>query len=154
MKLRINIDGACRGNPGPGASAVVVKDDTGKIIMEKGVFLGFETTNNKAEFTALKVALECAKELKGTEVEIRSDSQLLVRQYSGQYKVKNQDLAKILAEIFAKAAGFKKVTLTHVPREQNKEADALGNRTLDAVEKKNTASGKESGAGPYQPTLF
>lgn len=133
MKLTINIDGGCRGNPGPGSSAVVVRDETGLIIRREGRYLGPVTTNNKAEFTALYVALGTAAEMGGTTLDIRSDSQLLVKQYSGEYRIKNPDLAALMAEIHARARHFAKVNLTHVRREFNKDADALANKVLDTA---------------------
>lgn len=130
MKLIINIDGGSRGNPGPGASGVVVKGVAGEYLLQGGYFLG-DCTNNYAEFTALKIALEEAKKLGGTELEIRSDSQLLVRQYLGQYKIKNEVLKEIMAGLKVQSAAFKRIQITHVLRDKNKEADAMVNAALD-----------------------
>ncbi|MDD4003579.1 MAG: ribonuclease HI family protein [Elusimicrobiaceae bacterium] len=135
MKLLINIDGGCRGNPGPGSSAVVIKDETGRLLKEEGRYLGPLTTNNKAEFTALHVALECARELRADELDIRSDSLLLVKQYSGEFRIKNPDLAALMTQIRALAKHFARVRLSHVRRELNREADALANRVLDSAER-------------------
>ncbi len=132
MKLVINIDGGCRGNPGPGSSAVVIRDESGVLIAEAGRYLGPLTTNNKAEFTALFIALKAAKEIGGSELDIRSDSLLLVKQYKGEFRVKNAELALLLGQINTLSKKFISVKLSHVRREFNKEADALANRVLDS----------------------
>jgi ribonuclease HI len=130
MTLRIHIDGACRGNPGPGSIGVVIEGPGGELLKEHGRALG-ECTNNVAEFTALSEALDLAKALGGTRLEVFSDSQLLVRQYNGQYRVKNERLRGFLTRIFQQARAFESVTLEHVPRERNKRADRLANLALD-----------------------
>jgi len=135
MNLIINIDGGSRGNPGPGAAAWVIKDAKARLLAREGLFMP-ECTNNQAEFTAIKMALKKAAELGGKNLNLYSDSQLLVRQYCGQYKIKNPDLQLIMAQIKKLAAKFTAVTLIHVPREQNKEADAMCNETMDKALKK------------------
>lgn len=130
MKLLINIDGASRGNPGPASLGVIVRDERGATLREHYRFLG-EATNNIAEYSALADALALAKELGGTELTIRSDSQLLVRQFNGQYRVKNPGLFKKLVEIQQSRNQFKSIELIHVPREENKDADRLANLALD-----------------------
>ena len=130
MKLFINIDGASRGNPGPASVGVVIRDASGKTLKEHHRYLG-EATNNIAEYSALADALALAKELGGTELTIRSDSQLLVRQFNGQYRVKNAALFQKLTEIQRTRASFASVTLIHVPREENKDADRQANIALD-----------------------
>jgi ribonuclease HI len=132
LTLRIFIDGACRGNPGPGSIGVYIEDEAGKPVRSHGRVLG-ECTNNIAEYTALAEALELAKKLGATDVRIFSDSQLLVRQYHGEYRVKNAALAEKLLGIKKRAREFQSVELTHVPREQNREADRLANAALDAA---------------------
>lgn len=132
MTLLIHIDGACRGNPGPGSIGVVVSDASGKELKRHGRALG-HTTNNVAEYTALCEALEIAKTLGGRRLQIFSDSQLLVRQYNGQYQVKNVVLRDFLKRIHERARSFESVELSHVRREQNKEADKLANEALDAA---------------------
>jgi len=139
MNLTINIDGGSRGNPGPGAAAWVVKDASGKLLAREGLFMP-ECTNNQAEFTALKMALQKAAKLGGRGLNIYSDSQLLVRQYCGQYKIKNADLQVLMADIKKLAAKFAAVNLAHVPREKNKEADAMCNETMDKALKKKPAA--------------
>ncbi|WP_428897009.1 ribonuclease HI [Parelusimicrobium proximum] len=134
MKLIINIDGGARGNPGPAASGVIIKSAGGKFLFGEGYFLG-EQTNNHAEFSALKFALDAAEKLKGGELDIYSDSELLVKQYNGIYKIKNENLKVLMGEIKTAAGNFKKVRLTHVLREKNKEADAIANKAMDAAAK-------------------
>ncbi len=130
MKLIINIDGGSRGNPGPGASGVLIKDAGGAVLLAKGYFLG-DCTNNFAEFSALKIALEEAKTLGGAELEIRSDSQLLVKQYLGEYKIKHDVLKELMARIKVLSCAFRKIKITHVYRENNAEADRLANEAMD-----------------------
>jgi len=132
LDLRIYIDGACRGNPGPSSIGVVILDGKGKPIKEHGRFLG-EGTNNTAEFTALIEALQLALELGARNLKIHSDSQLLVRQYSGEYKVKNERLAEFLGQIRDLRNRFTAVELVHIPRELNRHADRLANEALDSV---------------------
>ena len=129
MRVTINIDGGSRGNPGPGASAYVIKDNTGTILAQEGYFLP-HCTNNQAEYTALRLALIKAAELKATELEIISDSLLLVKQYLGEYKIKNPDLAQRMTEIRQLARPFQ-IQIRHVLRHLNKEPDALANKAMD-----------------------
>ena len=131
MKVKINIDGGSRGNPGPGASAYVIKTPEGKLLAQEGHFLA-HCTNNHAEFTALKRAAQACVLLGATELDIRSDSLLLVKQYLGEYKIKNQNLKELIDQIRQITESFKTVHIQHVPREQNKEADALANKAMDA----------------------
>ena len=156
MDLIINIDGGSRGNPGPGASAWVIKDKAGKTLAKDGLFFK-ECTNNQAEFTALKMALAAAAKLGGKRLEIRSDSLLLVKQYGGEYKIKNPGLQLIMNEIKKAARGFTKVALTHLPREKNKEADLMCNITMDNALKKKpaaTAAAPQTKKAPVQLELF
>ncbi len=131
MKVKINIDGGSRGNPGPGASAYVIKTPEGKLLAQEGHFLA-HCTNNHAEFTALKRAAQACVLLGATELDILSDSLLLVKQYLGEYKIKNQNLKELIDQIRQITESFKTVHIQHVPREQNKEADALANKAMDA----------------------
>ena len=126
MKVIINIDG---GNPGPGASAYVIKTTDGKILAQEGYFI-LRCTNNQAEYTALKLALIKSAELGATELEIISDSLLLVKQYLGEYKIKNADLAARMSEIRQLAKPFQ-IQIRHVLRHLNKEPDALANKAMD-----------------------
>lgn len=130
MQVKINIDGGSRGNPGPGAAAYVICAMDGKILAQEGHFMP-HCTNNQAEYTALKLALIKAKELGATELFIQSDSQLLVKQYLGEYKIKHPDLASRMAVIRRLAAPFT-LHIEHVLRHLNKAPDALANKAMDA----------------------
>lgn len=129
MKVIINIDGGSRGNPGIGASAYVIKDQNGKILAQEGHFIA-HCTNNQAEYTALRLALIKAAELEATQLSIISDSLLLVKQYLGEYKIKNPDLAERMSEIRQLAKPFQ-IQIQHVLRHLNKEPDALANKAMD-----------------------
>jgi ribonuclease HI/pterin-4a-carbinolamine dehydratase len=129
-KLKIYTDGGSRGNPGPSASGFVLYDEDDNVLADKGVYLGI-TTNNQAEYTALKLALEEARKLGASELAIYMDSLLVVNQMNGVFKIKNRDLWPIHDAIKQLASGFNKVSFTHVPRELNKAADAAVNRALD-----------------------
>ena len=129
--LTINIDGGARGNPGPAAFAYVIARD-GRLLTEEAGCLG-TTTNNLAEYTALVRALERAAQLGGERLVIRSDSELLVKQMNGQYRVKNPQL-KILHDRAARLREqFTSVSIVHVPREENRHADRLCNEALDGL---------------------
>lgn len=130
MKIKINIDGGSRGNPGPGAAAYVICSPEGKILAQEGHFMP-HCTNNQAEYTALKLALIKAGELGATELFIQSDSLLLVKQYLGEYKIKHPDLAARMAVIRKLAARFT-IHIQHVLRHLNKAPDALANKAMDA----------------------
>jgi len=130
MQLKINIDGGSRGNPGPGAAAYVICGMDGKIVSQEGYFMP-HCTNNQAEYTALKLALLKAAELGAKELFIESDSLLLVKQYLGEYKIKNPDLAARMQVIRQLAKPFT-IHIKHVLREFNKAPDALANKAMDA----------------------
>lgn len=132
MRFTIYTDGGARGNPGPAGIGIVIKDARGKTIDAFGRFIG-ETTNNQAEYRALLAALEKAKDLGGTEVECMLDSELLVKQMNREYKVRNPDLQPLFVRIWNLAQGFRRITFTHVPREQNREADAMVNQAIDSA---------------------
>ena len=125
----IHIDGASRGNPGDAAYAVVIKMPNGHMVEESGV-LGKET-NNIAEYTALLKALEKAKSLALSSLLIHSDSELLVKQINGEYRVKNADLKWLYDEATTLIKDFTSVKVVHVRREENKRADELCNIALD-----------------------
>lgn len=130
MKLLINTDGGSRGNPGPGAIGVVVRNEKEEIIFEAGKTIG-HVTNNEAEYTALIEALAKAKSLGASDVTFRLDSELVVKQLNGQYKVKNERIAILWKKAKVLEANFVHVTYTHVRRESNKDADRLVNQALD-----------------------
>lgn len=130
-QIKLYADGGSRGNPGPSASGYVLMDLNNSIIFKSGVYLGI-TTNNQAEYQALKYGLEEAIKLGAVEVDIYMDSLLVINQMKGIYKVKNRDLWPIYEAIKEMTTRFKKVRFTHVPRELNKLADAEVNEVLDA----------------------
>lgn len=130
VKLNIYIDGASRGNPGPASTGVVLQDTDGNTVKEFGRTLGVET-NNVAEYSALIDALRLSKEAGATALKVHSDSQLLVRQVNGQYKIKNPRLGEFIRNIRAMVLEFESFEIVHVRREFNKRADALANEALD-----------------------
>jgi ribonuclease HI len=131
--IKLYADGGSRGNPGPSASGYVLLDMDDNVIKKSGVYLGI-TTNNQAEYQALKFGLEEAQKLGAREVAVYMDSLLVINQMKGLFKVRNRDLWPIHEAIKDQVRLFKKVTFTHVPRELNKLADAEVNTTLDAEE--------------------
>jgi ribonuclease HI/pterin-4a-carbinolamine dehydratase len=130
-QIKLYADGGSRGNPGPSASGFVLLDMEDTVIIKSGVYLGI-TTNNQAEYQALKFGLGEAQKIGAREVDVYMDSLLVINQMKGIFKVKNRDLWPIHEAIKEQAKLFKKVTYTHVPRELNKLADAEVNETLDA----------------------
>lgn len=135
----VHIDGASRGNPGAAAYAVVIRRPGGEVV-EESASIGTET-NNVAEYTGLVKALEKARSLGLKKLHIHSDSELLVKQMNGEYRVKNADLQSLFAEAKELQRQFEHVRLTHVRREQNKRADELCNIVLDGEKpKKSVAS--------------
>ncbi len=132
MKLITFTDGGSRGNPGPAAIGVVVKDAlTGKNIAGFGKYIGV-TTNNQAEYQALVAALETALKHDATEVACFLDSELIVKQMNREYRVRDINLQPHFTKIWNMAQTLKKCTFTHVRREKNTEADAFVNQALDA----------------------
>ena len=125
-----NIDGGARGNPGPAAYGVVVRNSKGEVLAELSDYLGLQT-NNYAEYSGLLAALEYAVQLKLPSLKIFSDSELLVRQMQGRYKVNNPTLQELFARAKSLAAKLKYFSIEHVLRERNKEADRLVNKVLD-----------------------
>ena len=129
MKLIINTDGLSKGNPGTAAIGATIKDERGKMLATISQRIGV-TTNNVAEYKALIAALQKALKLKGTQVEVRSDSELMIRQLKGRYKVKSEGLKPLYIEVTQLLVKFEGVTLKYIPRELNAAADKLAN---DAV---------------------
>jgi ribonuclease HI/pterin-4a-carbinolamine dehydratase len=129
-KIKIFGDGGSRGNPGPSASGFVILDMEDNVLVDKGVYLGV-TTNNQAEYTSLKLALEEAQKMGAREIQVYMDSLLVVNQMKGIFKVKNRDLWPIHDAIKQLCKQFEHVSFSHVPREFNKLADAAVNRALD-----------------------
>jgi ribonuclease HI len=133
VKAKLSTDGGARGNPGPAAFGYVLETDDGTVLAAHGETIGV-ATNNVAEYRALVEGLRKAGELQVDEVEVVSDSELLVRQMSGDYKVKNEALRRLYEEALELADRFEKVTYTAVRREHNELADRLVNEALDAGE--------------------
>ncbi len=131
MKLYIFTDGGSRSNPGPAATGVVIKNADGDVLAAYGEYLGHQT-NNYAEYKAMISGLHKAKELGASQVVCISDSKLVVEQLSRNWKVKHENIKPLAAEAWAAMAEFEKVTLKHVLRDKNKEADAEVNKILDA----------------------
>lgn len=129
MPLTIHIDGGSRGNPGPAAAAIIIERD-GAAVFEAGYFLGRQT-NNAAEYQGLILALKWAVANGESDVTVYSDSELLVRQIRGEYKVKHPGLEPLYREAQTLLLKVDNWTLQHVPRERNRRADALVNQTLD-----------------------
>jgi len=129
-KLTVNVDGGSRGNPGPAAIGVVLRGPGGELLEERGERIG-RATNNVAEYRALLAGIELAAEHGATEVELIGDSQLVVRQVEGRYKVKDATLRELHAEVKRALTRFESWTIGHVRRERNVAADRLVNAALD-----------------------
>jgi ribonuclease HI len=127
----VNFDGGSRGNPGPAAIAAVVSTPEGRIVEERGEAIG-EATNNVAEYRALLLAIERARELGAGEVELIGDSELVVRQVRGEYRVKDAGLRPLHRAATEALTGFARWSIRNVPRAENSLADALVNATLDS----------------------
>jgi ribonuclease HI len=125
------IDGASRGNPGPAAAAVVITTADGGLVASFAKYLG-RTTNNFAEYQALLAALQYGLGREQRRMRVRSDSELLVRQILGSYKVKSNDLRPLHQRALEMIRRFEHFSIKHVPREQNREADRLANQALDS----------------------
>jgi ribonuclease HI len=132
VKVVVHVDGGSRGNPGPAAAAAVISAPDGTVLDEAMQPLG-ETTNNVAEYRALLLGLERARDLGATEVEVVNDSELVAHQVNGRYKVKHPDLKPLHAAAIELLAGFDRSSMRPVPRAQNAQADALVNQCLDAL---------------------
>jgi ribonuclease H / adenosylcobalamin/alpha-ribazole phosphatase len=129
-RVVVNCDGAARGNPGPAGAGAVVADADGDVLVEIAEGLG-ETTNNVAEYTAAIRGLEAAKALGADEVLLRSDSQLMINQMTGRYRVKTPHLQPLHRQVRDLVRSFSRVEFEHVPRERNAHADRLANKGVD-----------------------
>ena len=129
-ELLIHIDGGSRGNPGPAGFGVFAQDPQGEVVAEHFGFIG-TATNNVAEYEALVHAFALARARRARRIEIRSDSELVVKQMNGLYKVKHPDMIVLWRKASTLRRGFEDAVIVHVRREQNKEADALANRAMD-----------------------
>lgn len=132
MKVVVHTDGGSRGNPGPAAAGFVLEDPAGRRLAARAFFLG-EATNNVAEYTALVKALESARDLGATDLTIYTDSELMVRQLKGSYKVKSDLIRPLFDRVNQLRAKFESCIIQHVTRDKNKEADRLVNEALDAA---------------------
>ena len=132
MKAKLFTDGGSRGNPGPAAYAFVLEAEDGTVLDARGEAIGV-ATNNVAEYAALVAGLERAVEVGVAELEVVSDSELLVKQMRGEYRVKNEALRLLNREAASRAARIPRVTYTAVRREHNELADRLVNEALDAI---------------------
>jgi ribonuclease HI len=128
-RLIIYTDGASSGNPGPAAIGAVIKDGQGRVISRISRRIG-RATNNQAEYQAIITALEEAVRLGAGEVDIKSDSELVVKQLKGRYRVKKATLRPLYQEVVKLIGSLEAFTITHIPREQNREADRLANGAL------------------------
>jgi len=131
VKARLSTDGGSRGNPGPAAYGYVLETDDGTVLDARGETIGV-ATNNVAEYRALLAGLEAALDRGVDELEVVSDSELLVKQMRGEYKVKNETLRELQREAAELADGLKRVTFRAVRRAHNELADRLVNEALDA----------------------
>ncbi len=137
-KITIYTDGGSRGNPGKAALGVVFCNEKEQIIKKYGEYLGDNLTNNEAEYSAVIFALKKFKALfgkalaKNSDVEIRADSEFLVKQLNGEYKILDEKIQKLFIEVWNLKLDFKSVKFKHISREKNKEADRLVNEVLDA----------------------
>jgi ribonuclease HI len=129
-KAIIYTDGGSRGNPGPAGIGAVIYNEKKEKIAEISKYLGVKT-NNQAEYQALIEALKKAKELKVDKVEAFLDSELIVKQLKGEYKVKNKDLASLFLEVYNLKHSFSEISFKHIYREHNQEADRLANEAMD-----------------------
>ena len=145
--FRANIDGAARGNPGPASYGVVIRDARGEIVAKLKKYIG-RMTNNVAEYYGLIAALDYAESHGVRALRIESDSELLVKQMRGVYKVKSEDLRPLFERATKMSQGLASFRIDHVYREQNREADALANQALDETSGVPPAAGPPSKAAP------
>jgi ribonuclease HI len=132
VKVTVHVDGGARGNPGPAAIAAVLTGEEGALLEERGERIG-EATNNVAEYRALLLGIERAAALGADEVELVGDSELIVKQVRGEYKVKDPNLRELHRQVRTALERFRRWSVRHVRREENAAADALVNATLDAA---------------------
>jgi ribonuclease HI len=130
MRVVVHVDGGARGNPGPAAVAAVAASPEGEPLGERKLYIG-EATNNVAEYRALLLGLELARDLGAEEVEVINDSELIARQIGGEYKVKHAGLKPLFSEAMRELRGFDRWSVRPVRREQNARADELVNEALD-----------------------
>lgn len=146
MKALIYSDGASKGNPGDAGIGIVICDTQGKVLREVSDYIGV-TTNNVAEYSALIRALHEAADLGATQIEIRTDSELLARQLSGIYKVKSANLKPLHERVTSMLQAFDQVSVFHVVRERNKRADQLANEGIRKHRIKQASPSRRAGKG-------
>jgi ribonuclease HI len=129
-RVVVNVDGGSRGNPGPAAIAAVATGPSGEVLAERAETIG-EATNNVAEYRALLLGIELARELGAEEVELVGDSLLIVHQVDGSYKVKQEHLKPLQRQVIAALDDWKRWSIRHVKRGENERADELLNEALD-----------------------
>lgn len=136
MHFTIHADGGARGNPGPAGAGAMIRDEHGNAVASVSQFLG-NRTNNFAEYEAVILAFETLMKLipkakvESTTIEVKMDSELVVKQMNKEYKVRHPVLKEQYARLAQVASAFRSVSFTHVPREQNSDADALANEAMD-----------------------
>jgi ribonuclease HI len=133
-RLTIYVDGASRGNPGPAAVGVVMKDEKGVTTLKVSSSIG-RATNNQAEYTALIMALQEANRLRADQVYINTDSQLMAEQINGNYRVRNAHIRPLFEKAMQLLTAFQYYSIHHIPRYLNSEADALANEALNKLKK-------------------
>ncbi len=148
-----NIDGGSRGNPGPAAYGVIVRDARGEVVARLKKYIG-QNTNNVAEYFGLIAALDYAESHGIRALRVESDSELLVKQMRGQYKVKSSDLRPLYERARKMAQGLESFRIDHVYREQNREADALANQALDETSKGGGGGPNTSENAPAKPATI
>ena len=148
----LRTDGGSRGNPGPAGAGFVIEKDS-EIVCRAGRFLG-SVTNNVAEYEALIWGLENVSALGFSSVTVYADSELLVKQINGQYRVKNEGLKPLFARSLKLLRGFTSFAVLHVRREQNAEADEMANQAMDACSTVGDPACGPGGAGAAQTSLF
>lgn len=131
-KVTVNVDGGARGNPGPAAIGVLLRDNEGEVLEKVGERIG-EATNNVAEYRALLRGIELAEEHGASELELIGDSELVIRQVEGRYKVKNAGMKELYEEAVRALRKFDSWSIRHVRRAENADADRLVNEALDGV---------------------
>lgn len=132
------VDGAARGNPGEAGCGAVICEPDGRVVKELSRYLG-RTTNNVAEYEGLLMGLEALLEMGKKQIIVQSDSELMVRQLNGEYRVKNDQLKKLFARAFHLLCQFERCRIVHVPRERNRLADRLANKGIEIALAKSSA---------------
>lgn len=150
-ELVINVDGGARGNPGPAGYGAYVRDAAGNAVAELSEFIGI-ATNNVAEYRGLLAGLEYARDHRAQTVKVYSDSELIVKQLHGVYKVKSPDLKPLYDQVRRLASGFPKFSIHHVPRERNADADRLANLAMDRGARGGFGQVKTTPAAPLRPS--